>query len=219
VPIPPIAPYEMPTVDQVAPNRAHWRPDAQRAVLLIHDMQRYFVAGFTAGTQPRTSLVANIVALRTAARAAGMPVVYTAQPGGMSRRDRGLLRDFWGPGMTTSAVDRQIIDELAPEPADVVLTKWRYSAFHRSRLADLLRRGRRDQLIVSGVYAHVGCLMTACEAFSRDIETFLPIDGVADFSRREHLLTLDYAAQRCAVTLPTADIAASLAARTDAHVA
>ena len=31
-----------------------------------------------------------------------------------------------------------IVDELAPEPGDEVLTKWRYSAFQRSDLAELL---------------------------------------------------------------------------------
>jgi isochorismate hydrolase len=113
-----------------------------------------------------------------------------------------LLHDFWGPGMSADA-ERQIIAPLAPDPQDVVLTKWRYSAFHGTTLANVLHRYRCDQLIICGIYAHIGCLMTACDAFTRDIEAFLVADGVADFSLDHHVMGLNYAAQRCAVTAPT----------------
>ena len=98
----------------------------------------------------------------------------------------------------------RITPELAPAPGDVVLRKWRYSAFYRSELAELIRRDGRDQLIVCGVYAHVGCLMTVCDAFTRDIQAFLVGDAVADFTAGYHQWALEYAAGRCAMT-PTAD--------------
>jgi isochorismate hydrolase len=121
----------------------------------------------------------------------------------MSPEQRGLLLDLWGPGMSADPHHRDIVAELAPGPDDIVLDKVRYSAFHRTGLADVLAASGRDQLIVCGVYAHVGCLVTAADAFARDIEAFLIADAVADFSARHHRLALDYASQRCAVTLST----------------
>ncbi|WP_432094993.1 isochorismatase family protein [Streptomyces sp. bgisy100] len=211
--IPAIAPYPMPRQEDLPANTAPWKPDPRRAVLLVHDMQRYFVERFPAGREPGTALVAHTAALLRRCRADGIPVAYTAQPGNMTEEQRGLLADFWGPGMNTAPEHRRIVDALAPDPADAVFTKWRYSAFQRSGLLDHLRSSGRDQLIVCGVYAHVGCLMTAVEAFSHDIETFLVADAVADFSAEHHTMALDYAAARCAVVLPTRALLAGLEAQ------
>jgi bifunctional isochorismate lyase/aryl carrier protein len=118
--------------------------------------------------------------------------------------------------MGTDDNGRQIIGELAPGPRDVVLTKWRYSAFHGTTLANILHRYRCDQLVICGIYAHIGCLLTACDAFTRDIEPFLVADAVADFSVERHRMGLDYAAQRCAVTITTQGILDALAHGQDA---
>ena len=206
----PIAPYRMPGEDELPRPLVPWRPRPDRAAVLVHDMQRYFLRPFPAGQSPLTELLPNIAKLLATARAAGMPVFYTAQPGGMSRQDRALLHDFWGPGMSSAETDRGIADDVAPEPGDTVLTKWRYSAFLRSDLEQRLRRSGRDQLIVCGVYAHMGCLLTACDAFSRDIQPFLVADALADLSLDDHLMALRYAAERCAVPLSTADVLAEL---------
>lgn len=208
MPIPPIRPYSMPAT--LPRNVAGWSVDPRRAMLLIHDMQRYFVDMFPPGQPPVRELVGNVALLRDRCAEAGIPVAYTAQPGGMTDEERGLLKDFWGPGMSAEAEQRAIVDAVAPRPGDEVHTKWRYSAFHRSRLLDSLREQGRDQLIVCGVYAHVGVLMTLCEAFTNDIEAFLVADAVADFSAQHHQWALDFAAQRCAVTLPTAHVLRAL---------
>jgi len=211
--IPRIASYPMPTLDHLSPGPAGWRPEPGRAALLIHDMQRYFVGFFPPGRSPTAELIANLARARTAARAAGVPVIYSAQPGRVARAERGLLHDLWGPGMSDEPGTGDIIAELAPGPDDFVVTKYRYSAFFRTGLADLLAALGRDQLIVGGVFAHIGCLFTAGDAFSHDLETFLLADAVADFSLEDHLMALDYAARRCAVTLTTDQMRAALGGR------
>ena len=145
----------------------------------------------------------NAALLRERCAELGVPVAYTAQPGGMTDQERGLLKDFWGPGMRVSAEDRQVVEPLEPAPDDWVFTKWRYSAFFKSDLLERMRRQGRDQLVICGVYAHVGVLMSAVEAFTNDIQPFLVADAVADFSLAYHRLALDYAAERCAVVVGT----------------
>ncbi|MFF1274242.1 isochorismatase family protein [Streptomyces marokkonensis] len=204
--IPPVSPYPMPTAGDLPANTARWTIDPARAVLLVHDMQRYFLRPLPGAL--RAELVHNAGLLREHCAGLGMPVAYTAQPGGMTEEQRGLLKDFWGPGMRTAPADRQVVDELAPAPGDWHLTKWRYSAFFRSDLLERMRAAGRDQLLLCGVYAHVGVLMTAVEAFTNDIRTFLVADAVADFSQHHHQLALEYAAQRCAVVVTTKEVLA-----------
>jgi isochorismate hydrolase len=121
----------------------------------------------------------------------------------MTRQERGLLADFWGPGMTADESDRDFVPALAPHPEDRLLVKWRYSAFHATSLLDDLRARGRDQLIVVGVYAHVGILATAIEAMSHGIQPFVPVDAVADFSAEEHEMAAGYIARRCGQVLST----------------
>ena len=202
--LPPIAPYPLPTAGRLPANVAGWTPHPDRAVLLVHDMQRYFLQALP---EPlRGELVHNAATLRKRAAALGVPVAYPAQPGGMTDEQRGLLKDFWGPGMRTDPADREVVPELAPTEEDWVLTKWRYSAFFRSDLLARMRAAGRDQLVLCGVYAHVGVLATALEAFTNDIQTFLAADALGDFSEDHHRLALDYAAQRCAVVLPSTEV-------------
>lgn len=199
--LPRITSYPMPA--GLPANRVAWAVDPSRAVLLIHDMQNYFVDAFARDSAPLPELIANISALRSRCRALGIPVVYSAQPGAQSEEQRGLLQDFWGSGIPADPQAARIIDPLTPAEPDIHLTKWRYSAFQKTELDDFLTRQGRDQLIITGIYAHIGCLMTACEAFMRDIQPFFITDATADFSADHHRSAITYAADRCAMTVNT----------------
>lgn len=208
--LPKIAPYSY--REQEHQNRVNWRVDPARAALLVHDMQRYFVRAFELERdgQPLPDAqiniaIANIRRLLDTAHAVNIPVYYTAQPPRQNPADRRLLTDFWGDGLQDDE-NAQILDELAPTEADTVLTKWRYSAFVRSPLEEQLKDLGRDQLIIGGIYAHIGCLTTALEAFMRDIQPFMVADALADFTAEEHRMACEYASGRCARVLNTAEV-------------
>ena len=208
--LPKIAPYSY--REQEHQNRVNWRVDPARAALLVHDMQGYFVRAFELERDgqhlPDAQIniaIANIRRLLDAAHAANIPVYYTAQPPRQNPADRRLLTDFWGDGLQDDE-NARILDELAPTEADTVLTKWRYSAFVRSPLEEQLKDLGRDQLIIGGIYAHIGCLTTALEAFMRDIQPFMVADALADFTEKEHRMACEYASGRCARVLNTAEV-------------
>ncbi|PEI92381.1 isochorismatase [Bacillus pseudomycoides] len=201
--IPAISVYPMPLESDLPNNKVTWKPDPKRAVLLIHDMQEYFLDAYHAEESPRVELISNIQSIRKTCKEIGVPVVYTAQPGGQTPEQRGLLQDFWGAGIPDGPHKKKIVDELTPDENDIFLTKWRYSAFKKTNLLEILHEQGRDQLIICGVYAHIGCLLTACEAFMDGIQPFFVADAVADFSQEHHKQALQYASDRCAVTIIT----------------
>ena len=201
--LPRIPEYALPRADELPAPRGPWRFEPARAALLVHDMQAYFLTAFGDAAQPMPTVVANIQRLLAFARAQGMPVFYTAQHGNQDRRDRGLQADLWGPGMRALPEHERIVEPLAPQPGDIVLTKHRYSAFQRSNLEPLMRVRGRDQLVICGVYAHIGCLCTAAEAFQRDIEPFFVADALGDYSREKQDMAIQWVAATCGVPLTT----------------
>jgi isochorismate hydrolase len=202
--IPDIEPYSLPTSADLPTNVADWTVEPRRGALLIHDMQRYFLRPFADAVAEQ--LVRNIVAVRDRCHELGIPVAYTVQPGRMTARQRGLLADFWGAGMESVPGDRDVLEQVAPGPLDGVFTKSRYSAFFGTGLLSWLRRHEADQLVICGVYAHVGVLMSAVDAFSNDIQPFVVADAVADFSAADHRFAMEYAARNCAVVVTAKEI-------------
>ncbi len=197
--LPAIAPYPMPRAEDLPANRVEWTVDPARAVLLVHDLQNYFLSAYDRRSSPVPELLSHVAELRKEAKRIGVPVLYTAQPGGQSPDERGLQQDFWGPGLPDDPHAAAIADDIAPDEDDAVLTKWKYSGFVRTDLLERLREQGRDQIVITGVYAHIGVLMTACDAWMQDIQAFVVADAVADFSAEDHAMALRWAAGKCAV--------------------
>ena len=202
--IPDIESYPLPTSADLPKNVAGWTVDPGRCAVLVHDMQWFFLRPFTDAMAAQ--LVRNTVSVLDRCRELGMPVAYTGQPGRMTAEQRGLLADFWGAGMESTPADRDVPEPLAPGPLDGTFTKWRYSAFFRTGLLAWLNERRVDQLVICGVYAHVGVLMSAMDAFANDIQPFVVADAVADFSAEDHRVAMEYAARNCAVVAVAEDV-------------
>ena len=195
--IPQIKSYELPDATAFPSNKAPWQIDPDRSVLLIHDMQRYFLSFYGDSSPLVSKLIANLIQLKRRCKGLGIPTIYTTQPVGQSSEERGLLNDMWGPGLDRRPDLKDVVAPLAPEKDDLVLTKWRYSAFQKSDLESIMTEAGKSQLLIGGVYGHIGCLMTAANAFMLNIKAFIVGDAIADFSLDDHLFTLKYTSSRC----------------------
>lgn len=193
-------------------SKATWTLEPARAAVLVHDLQRYFLRVYAAGCPALAGALDSTARLVAAAREAGVPVFYTAQTG--EHIDRGLQGDLWGPGMSPEPEHTEIVPAVAPAAGDTVLAKHRYSAFAKSDLADRLVAAGRDQLVITGVYAHIGITATAFDAFQREVQPFVVADGVADFDTGAHARALDQIAGCCGVVTLIDDVLGKLSCET-----
>jgi ureidoacrylate peracid hydrolase len=177
--------------------------DPARTALLVVDMQNDFGAegGMFARAgidiSPIRGVLGSIREVLTAARRSGIKVVYlkmafrpdlsdagppdaptwlkhlplgvgdtvTAPDGGESRV---LVRDTW---------NTDIVDELAPEPGDIVLYKHRYSGFYGTDLDCKLRHLGIQTLIFTGATTSVCVESTLRDAMFRDYHCLLLEDA------------------------------------------
>lgn len=200
--------YDPPIDEALAANKVAWEADGRQAAVLIHDLQNYWIEPF----ERPEPMLDRISWMRSLAHQIGMPVVYTGARPALADVDRGFATEMFGPGIGRNtgalASDTQIIDALAPETGDHIIAKLRYSAFFRTHLDQLLRSRGITQLLICGVYAHHGCMITAIDAYMHDYQVFFVTDALGDDDYDRHLLATGYVAEVCGMVTST-DILAS----------
>lgn len=207
---PKVPPYPLPGDSMLDANKADWRVTPRSAALLVHDMQKFWVDRF----EDPSIVVQQIARLITACRQHDVPVVYTVGEKVRNRAERGLSLDLWGPGISSvggvTDQDAAVLEELAPQQQDYVVQKAKYSAFYDTDLEKILRTTGRSRLIMTGIFAHHGCLATALDAFMRNIEVFFVIDATADYSRDDHDMALRYVAETSGVLTTVEQVVSQL---------
>lgn len=123
----------------------------------------------------------RIAALRDAARAAKVPVVYVNDNFGRWRSDFRQVVEACG---AEDSRGRPIVELLRPKPDDYFVLKPKHTGFFASALELLLRKLGARQLILTGFAGNICVLFTANDAYMRDFTLFVPEDCCA--SNTEH---------------------------------
>lgn len=120
--------------------------------------------------------VAPILALRDAADAAGVPVIYVNDNNGQwhSERDR-LIEDT----LSKDAPGRELTRALRPRHDDFFIIKPQFSGFYATNLPVLLPQLGVSRLVLTGVAADICVLFTAADAHMRQYDLWVPADAVA----------------------------------------
>lgn len=152
-----------------------------RAGLLVIDMQNSFcdpkgiVVGLGLGLFEIDRVVEQNAAAVQAARAAGMPVVFTRhcyQPGYLDTTplDIPVQRQVEAAGgLIAGSWDADTVAALERSPGDAVVDKCRYDAFYGTSLAAVLRHAGITDLVVTGVLTNVCVETTVRSATVRDL--------------------------------------------------
>ena len=152
----------------------------ENSALVVIDMQNSFL-------EPKGSMAAiglpfeelrtaldGTVRLVAAAREAGIPVIFTRYVYMADYSDGGIVPNLLVPAMRESNAliagswDAEVVDELAPQPGDVVIDKSRPSAFYGTQLEPVLTSLGVRNLVMAGVTTNICVETTARDAGQRD---------------------------------------------------
>ncbi|HET9716155.1 MAG TPA: isochorismatase family cysteine hydrolase [Pseudolabrys sp.] len=182
--------------------------DPRHVALIVIDMQNDFCArgGLVDRGGRDVSAVQDMArrlpVLIESARAAGVLVIFVRSV--YTTDDNRYLSDVWleqaarrqGGGYTQIPVCRDgswegdYYGDVRPRPGDVVITKHRYNAFHKTDLDTVLRAKGVRTVVVTGVSTNVCVESTAREGFMNDYYVVLVRDGTAAYSHEEHEMTV-----------------------------
>jgi ureidoacrylate peracid hydrolase len=193
--------------------------------LVVVDMQNGFCheqgsfAKMGMQSEP-TAIVPHINELRSAFRAANMPVFflrteYNADYSNRRSRDardrveqlQGLIQGSW---------DADILDELTPQPGEKVVDKTRRSGFLYTSLEDTLKERGVNHLIITGVGTDVCVESTARDAYQLDFAVTTVSDATGTCNRPDHLAAL-HALRLFGGTASTAEVIEALQRLQDLH--
>lgn len=160
-----------------------WPLNKARTALIIVDMQRVFCASDGALFVPSTeAIIAPIQRLADACRALHIPVFYLRHILRGDGSDSGRMRDLYPDVdqlLARANPEVEIIDELRPEPGDIIVDKLFYSGFHNTDLDTILRARDIDTLLVCGTVTNVCCDTTIRDAVHREYKVVALSDAMA----------------------------------------
>ncbi|TYB49678.1 isochorismatase family protein [Actinomadura chibensis] len=157
------------------------------AVLVVDLVRAYLVDGSPLRA-PVEDAAAASVTLIGAARAAGLPVLFTrvayrpgSADGGLFRRKIPALRVF-----EEGSPLGEFAEGAAPAPGETVVTKQYASAFHGTSLSATLTSSGIDTLLICGLTTS-GCIRaTATDALQHGFRPLVVDDACGDRDRRLH---------------------------------
>jgi nicotinamidase-related amidase len=193
--------------------------------LVVVDMQNDFVrAGAPLEVPEARPTIAVQRRLIAAFRRAGRPVVFTRF---LSTTEESLLwnwspacapptRCCWRghsrhyPDIDASRDCAEVIDELAPEPGDLIVDKYGYGAFHGTGLAYRLRERGIRSLFVTGTVTQICVEETAREAFHEGFLTTIVSDAVSTYAAHLGAATLENFSRKFGWVATSEDVLAQL---------
>jgi ureidoacrylate peracid hydrolase len=202
--------------------------DARRTALLVVDVQNDFChqdgffAGFGFDVSPCAQVAPRIAPVVAGARRRGLPVVWTMSTNSDPPVHRLQPARFRRPRAGERPPDQfvpgswgwRIVEELEPEPSELVVQKPRYDAFLRTSLEGDLRARGISTVVVTGVITNCCVDTTARSAFMRNFDVLVLEDCVATFAEERdlHDASLRNLAQLFAVVGGSASFEDALAA-------
>src|SRR4051812_34686780 len=178
------------------------RLDRRRTALIAYDVcRRALMPADPARREAMRPVLDAWVRMVAAARAVGLPVIYTTPVSRADGADVVLLptdlsAETGVPPLTNGiegTAGAGFPDEIVPRAEDYVFLKRRPSAFYGTGVAELLHMLRRDTIIIGGGATNRGVETSVREAFNLDIAAVVVRECCWGGDQAAHAYSLDKA--------------------------
>lgn len=161
---------------------------ADKTAVIVMDMQNDFVKPEGSLVVPAAAeTVPHIQQLLRAARERGARIVHTQD----THLEGSLELEIWPEHCLSGTWGWEIIDELKPQPEELICQKNRYDGFYGTWLEHFLGRvWRVEHIVVVGTVSNICVLHTAASAGLRWYRVVLPADGISALTNFDQALTL-----------------------------
>ena len=200
----------------------------RKSALIIQDLQNDVISeggAFADSGAPDHAksqrVVANVKALASAARGAGMPVIhvwYIVEKGATGLKQNAplfqgvkeanaLVRGSWGAAPVSG---------LEAKRGDFVVEKMRMNAFHDTTLETLLKGLGVETLVITGAWTNFSIEHTARHGADAGYGVVVVTDGTSTIDEEWQNAALNYALQNVADRLPSKQVLAKIKRRSAA---
>ncbi|MEJ5300997.1 MAG: isochorismatase family cysteine hydrolase [Thermodesulforhabdaceae bacterium] len=159
-------------------------------VLLVIDMLNDFLhpkGKLYCGDSVRNKIIKPSAELIAWFRNRGYPVIYVQDAHDendpeFKRFPRHAIKNTWGG---------EFIDEIKPQPGDIIVTKPRFSALFQTNLDEILAKYNPKEIWVIGVCTSICVMDTVVDLRYRDYTVVLPLPCLGDINPRQHDCALE----------------------------
>ncbi len=157
-----------------------------KALLIIDMLNDFVLPGAPLEVPDTRKIIPNIGREIIKAREEGYQIIYLCDAHAPDDKEFKM----WPRHSVKGTKGAQVVDELEPEPKDIVVEKTTYSGFYNTRLEEVLKSSGAEEIVLTGCVTNICILYTAYDLVSRGYKVMLPKDCVAGLNKDDHEFAL-----------------------------
>lgn len=158
----------------------------KKALIIIDMLNDFVLPGAPLEVPDNRKIIPNIAREIIRAREEGYRVVYLCDAHAPDDKEFKM----WPRHCVKGSNGAKVIDELEPEPKDIVVEKTTYSGFFNTGLEEVLNSLGATEVIITGCVTNICILFTAYDLVSRGYKVTVPRDCVAGLNKEDHEFAL-----------------------------
>ncbi|MFC2075104.1 cysteine hydrolase family protein [Bdellovibrionota bacterium] len=156
------------------------------ALLIVDMLNDFLLPGASLEVEGGRKIIPAIQKKIEEARSRNFPIIFICD----AHEEDDPEFKYWPGHAVKGTKGAEVVEELAPEPNDLLIPKPTLSSFYKTNLEEELNKRGIKRIILTGVCTNICIHYTAFDCVSRGFEVEIPEDCVAGLTEEDHRLAL-----------------------------